>query len=99
MLGRVGYVSLAVVFGSVGWFLIKAAVDFDARKLVGLGGALATLAHAAYGKWLLGATASSLLVYAAFGFAQVATTEPESRCVRSLRQDLTSRSREGRRRT
>jgi hypothetical protein len=71
MLGRIGFVSLGVVFAVVGWFLIKAAVDFQADAVVNLGGALATLARATYGKWLLGATACGLLVYAAFGFAQV----------------------------
>ena len=71
VLGTVGFVSLSVVFGIIGWFLIKAAVDFQARVVVSLGGALAILAHATYGKWLLGATACGLLVYAAFGFAQV----------------------------
>jgi len=71
VLGRIGFVSLGVVFAVVGWFLIKAAVDFRADAVVSLGGALATLARATYGKWLLGATACGLLVYAAFGFAQV----------------------------
>jgi hypothetical protein len=70
LLGKIGFLSLCVVFAIIGWFLIKAAVDFEARAVVNLGGALATLAHATYGKWLLGATACGLLVYAAFGFAQ-----------------------------
>jgi hypothetical protein len=70
LLGRIGFVSLGVVLAIVGWFLIKAAVDFEAQAVVNLGGALATLARATYGKWLLGATACGLLVYALFGFAQ-----------------------------
>ncbi len=71
LLGRIGFASLAVVYIIIGWFLIKAAIDFDARTVVGLGGALATLAHATYGKWLLGLTATGLLIYALFGFAQI----------------------------
>jgi uncharacterized protein DUF1206 len=71
VLGRVGFTSLGIVYGIIGWFLIKAALDFDAGAVVGLGGALATLANATYGKWLLGLTASGLLVYGLFGFAQV----------------------------
>ena len=71
VLGRVGFVSLAIVYGIIAWFLIKAAIDFDAGVVVGLGGALATLAQATYGKWLLGLTATGLLVYALFGFAQI----------------------------
>ena len=70
VLGRIGFASLAVVYGIIGWFLIKAAIDFDAGAVVGLGGALATLAHATYGRWLLGLTATGLLIYALFGFAQ-----------------------------
>lgn len=70
VLGRIGFASLAVVYGIIGWFLIKAAIDFDAGAVVGLGGALATLAHATYGKWLLGLTATGLMIYALFGFAQ-----------------------------
>jgi hypothetical protein len=71
ILGRIGFVSLGIVYAIIAWFLIKAAIDFDAGAVVGLGGALATLAHATYGKWLLGLTASGLLVYALFGFVQV----------------------------
>ena len=34
-----------IVFGLVGIFLIKAAVDFNARAAVGLDGALAKIVH------------------------------------------------------
>lgn len=70
VLGRIGFASLGIVYAIIAWFLIKAAIDFDAGAVVGLGGALATLANATYGKWLLGLTASGLLVYALFGFVQ-----------------------------
>jgi hypothetical protein len=68
--GVVGLIALAVVCAIIAWFLLKAAVEFDASSPVGIGGALATLAHAAYGRWLLGITAAGLLVFAAFDLIQ-----------------------------
>ena len=44
-LGTVGHLARMVVFGLVGIFLIKAAVDFNPRKAVGLDGALAKIVH------------------------------------------------------
>ena len=66
----IGWFALAVVVTIAGWFLLKAAVEFDPRDAVGLGGALARVAGAAYGKWLLGAVALGLLVFAAFDVLQ-----------------------------
>ena len=71
LLGKIGFVALAVVLGIIGWFLLKAAIDYDARRIVSLGGALARLAHADYGRWLLGLTAAGLLSYGLFGILQV----------------------------
>jgi Domain of Unknown Function (DUF1206) len=68
--GKIGFVSLAVVLALIGWFLLKAAIDYDAKKIVSLGGALAKLAHASYGKWLLGLVAAGLLSYGLFGLLQ-----------------------------
>ena len=45
-IGTIGHLARMVVFGLVGVFLIKAAVDFNPSKAVGLDGALAKLAHA-----------------------------------------------------
>jgi uncharacterized protein DUF1206 len=50
--------------------MVKAAVDYNAGKVVSLGGALTHLAEAAYGQWLLGATAAGLLAYGVFGLLQ-----------------------------
>jgi hypothetical protein len=71
LVGKVGFVALAVVLSLIGWFLLKAAVDYDAKRIVSLGGALAKLAHADYGRWLLGLTAAGLLSYGLFGILQV----------------------------
>ena len=43
-IGTVGHLARAVVFGLVGAFLIKAAVEYNARAAVGLDGALAKVA-------------------------------------------------------
>jgi hypothetical protein len=63
-IGSFGHLARMVVFGLVGVFLIKAAVDYNPNKAVGLDGALAKLAHQSYGPFLLGIVAAGL---AAFG--------------------------------
>jgi hypothetical protein len=68
--GIAGLCSLGLVLGIVGWFLLKAAVEFQPQAPVGIGGALAKLADASYGDWLLGITATGLIVFAAFDLLQ-----------------------------
>jgi hypothetical protein len=68
--GTIGLCALGLVLGIVGWFLLKAAIEFDPRDPVGLGGALAKLAGASYGGWLLGVTAAGLIVFALFDLLQ-----------------------------
>jgi hypothetical protein len=70
VLGRIGFLALAVVFAIIGWFLVKAAVQFDPHDAVSLGGALGRLARFGYGKFLLGVVAAGLFVYGVFGFVQ-----------------------------
>ena len=64
--GVTGHVARAVVFALVGWFLIRAAVEYDPDKAVGLDGALAELGQAAYGPILLGIVAAGLICFAAY---------------------------------
>jgi Domain of Unknown Function (DUF1206) len=66
VLGRVGLVARALVFALVGYFVLKAAVDFNPREAVSLDGALARVHHQPYGPWLLGLAAAGLLVFAVF---------------------------------
>lgn len=61
--GAVGHVARAVVFGLIGVFVIRAALEYDPKQAIGLDGALQKLAGAAYGPYLLGATAAGLLAY------------------------------------
>ena len=69
-LGTIGLSARGVVFGVIAWFLAKAATEFDAKEAVGLGGALAKLASADHGRWLLTAVAAGLLAFGLFCVAQ-----------------------------
>jgi hypothetical protein len=64
--GVVGHVARFVVFGLIGVFVTKAAIDYNPRDAIGLDGALQKLAHASYGPWLLGLTAAGLIAYGVF---------------------------------
>ena len=55
-LGVFGHLARMVVFGLIGYFLIKAAIDYDPDKAVGLDGALAALRRSSYGPTLLGSS-------------------------------------------
>lgn len=66
ILGHVGLVARALVFGLIGYFLLETAVDFNPREAVGLDGALARVHHQPFGPWLLGLVAAGLLVFAAY---------------------------------
>jgi Domain of Unknown Function (DUF1206) len=69
-LGVVGHVARGVVFVTVGFFLTKAAVEYDPDEAVGIDGALAKLADRSYGTWILAAVALSLLAYGVFCLVQ-----------------------------
>jgi hypothetical protein len=68
--GVAGLLSRMVVFGLIGAFLIKSAVEYDAKEAIGLDGALQKLAGQTYGEWLLGLTAAGLIAYALFCFVE-----------------------------
>jgi hypothetical protein len=63
--GAAGLVARGAVFGLIGWFVTKAAVEFDPKEAVGLDGALAELARQDHGRMLLGVVAAGLLCFAA----------------------------------
>lgn len=65
-LGIAGHAARAVVFFLIGGFLIKAAVEHDAKDAVGLDGALEEIAQQTLGSLLLGLVAVGLLVYGAY---------------------------------
>ena len=66
LLGTVGHLARMIVFGLVGIFLIKAAVDFNPRAAVGLDGALAKIVHRPYGPLALGLVAAGLVAFALY---------------------------------
>ncbi len=68
-IGSFGHLARMVVFGLVGVFLIKAAIDYDPNKAVGLDGALAKIAHASYGPFLLGIVASGLIAFGVYSLS------------------------------
>ena len=64
--GRLGIAARGLVFGVVGTFFIRAALEHDPQETRGLGGALQTLAQQPSGPWLLGAVALGLVAYGLF---------------------------------
>ena len=64
--GAAGHAALTVIAVLVGVFLIKAALEHDAREAIGLDGALQELVSRDLGPLLLGIVAAGLLVYSAF---------------------------------
>jgi hypothetical protein len=68
-IGTFGHLARMVVFGLVGVFLIKAAIDYDPNKAIGLDGALAKLAHASYGPFLLGIVAAGLIAFGVYSLS------------------------------
>src|SRR5215207_9573170 len=64
--GRLGTAARGIVFGVVGTFLIRAALEYDPQEARGLGGALQTLARQPLGPWLLGAVALGLVAHGLF---------------------------------
>ena len=55
--GVFGHLARAVVFALMGYFLVKAAIDYNPDEAIGLDGALAKLGDSSYGPVLLGAVA------------------------------------------
>jgi hypothetical protein len=62
----VGLFARVLVFGLIGTFLIKAAVEYDPSEAIGLDGALRKLAAQDYGPFLLGLAAAGLLAWGVF---------------------------------
>ncbi|HWI23154.1 MAG TPA: DUF1206 domain-containing protein [Baekduia sp.] len=65
-LGTFGHVARMVVFCMVGYFLAKAAIDYNPDEAIGLDGALSKLAQNSYGPYLLGVVAAGLFGFGLF---------------------------------
>jgi hypothetical protein len=68
-LGVFGHLARMVVFALIGYFLVRAAIDYDPDEAIGLDGALAALRDASYGPFLLGVVAAGLIGFAAYSIA------------------------------
>lgn len=68
-IGTFGHLARMVVFALVGVFLIKAAIDYNPNKAVGLDGALAKVDHASYGPFLLGVVAAGLIAFGLYSLS------------------------------
>src|ERR671915_545142 len=68
LFGADGHYARAVVFGLIGFFLVRAAWEYDPNETVGLDGALPEIVRQDYGDTLLGLVAAGLLSYALYCF-------------------------------
>jgi Domain of Unknown Function (DUF1206) len=68
-IGTFGHLARMVVFGLVGAFLVRAAIDYNPNKAVGLDGALAQVDHASYGPFLLGVVAAGLIAFGVYSLS------------------------------
>lgn len=68
-IGTFGHLARMVVSGLVGVFLIKAAIDYNPNKAVGLDGALAKTVHAPYGPFLLALVAAGLIAFGVYSLS------------------------------
>ena len=69
-LGQVGYVARGVVFGLVGIFVCKAAMDYQPDKASGFDVALKSIADAPFGQFLLVLAALGLICFGAYCVAE-----------------------------
>jgi hypothetical protein len=68
-IGVFGHLARMVVFGLVGYGLVKAAIQYDPHSAIGLDGALSKLSHQSYGPLLLGVVAAGLIGFALYSIA------------------------------
>ncbi len=68
--GRIGLSARALVFALIGYFVLKAALDYNPSNAVGVDGALARVHHEPAGPWLLALVGAGLIVFALFSLAE-----------------------------
>jgi hypothetical protein len=69
IIGVVGHLARMVAFGLIGGFVLKAALDYNPSKAVGLDGALARLARESYGPFMLILVATGLIAFGLYSIA------------------------------
>jgi len=70
VLGRIGLSARAIVFALIGYFVVRAAIDYKPSNAIGVDGALARVHQQPAGPWLLGLVAVGLLVFAAYSMLE-----------------------------
>jgi hypothetical protein len=70
LMGVAGHLARAVVFGLIGFFLVRAAWRYDPEETVGLDGALAEILRQDYGDTLLGIVAAGLIAFGVYCYAE-----------------------------
>jgi hypothetical protein len=68
--GVLGHAARMVLFSMVGFFLVRASWQYDAKEAIGIDEALAKLAQQSYGPVWLGAAAVGLFAYGVFSVLQ-----------------------------
>ena len=68
-LGVFGHLARMVVFGFVGYGLVKAAINYNPHNAIGLDGALSQVSHQSHGPVLLGIVATGLIGFALYSIA------------------------------
>ena len=69
-IGMGGLLGRMVAFLAVGWFVVKAAVEFDPSEPVGLDQSLRTLQGMSYGPWIIVLAAIGLGLFGLYSFAE-----------------------------
>jgi hypothetical protein len=70
IMGMVGHIARGTVFGLIGFFLMKAAWEYDAKEAVGLDGALSQILQKDYGDTMLGIVSAGLIAYGLYCFVE-----------------------------
>ncbi len=70
VLGVAGHAARGLVFALIGFFVARAAWQYDPKEAIGLDGALSKVAQQPQGDLLLGLVAAGLFAYALFCFVQ-----------------------------
>lgn len=63
VLGALSFTARAVIFGVMGYFFIRAAIDSDPNAAMGIDGALRVLASSSYGKTILFVAATGVICH------------------------------------
>jgi hypothetical protein len=70
VIGMVGHIARGTVLGLIGFFLVRAAWQYDPNEAVGLDGALSQILQEDYGDTMLGIVSAGLIAYGLYCFVE-----------------------------